>query len=312
MRFLPIIFILIMSISLGCHRNNIQLTQEELSAQEKIIPTKDDSAFVENFFKDIVGDTTADWKTFIDTEINSLDSSYYIEFTTPINGYTVKGVLNNMSEGGYNDICGNALLLLTKDSVTRYIEHPFFEIPDSIFKNLKTRQINRLEYNIESPDDFKENQLGQFANVPFAFYDIDFDGQKDLLIKFPHFAQRSRNAYFPVQEKPDDSYNYKESDFYVQLDSIYTKNMEEGSYPPFDDQTEFDSKNKDIILYISVALHGNEKHYYRVRNRKPQLIKEETYISGYDSLARIKTYTNTGSKVKYIISKDKLRGKIFD
>lgn len=235
---------------------------------------------------------------FINDTLNELDSTYYIEYTSKINDYAVRGYIKSICEcaDGY---IGLAVLFFTKDSTTRNISHLSFYMPDSVFKEMRTRQINYIEYPIRTSDDFGKNQLGQFKDVPFAFFDIDFDGEKELILRHPFIGQRLHSSYSPFKESITDINSFEEDYIYNPIDSFIMKSDEYAYFPILDDMTEFDYKNNELIVYMSAGWAGSEKLYYKINNRKPILNRKEVYYCGFDTLAKRITYISNDTIIQY-------------
>lgn len=151
----------------------------------------------------------------------------------------------------------------TDNGSTRFLSHPTFALDDSIAQKLKTRTVNRLCYNAFLDRGYKSNQLGQFHDVPFAFFDVDFDGEKELLLRHPSVGQRSRSAYSPFRLSPIDDNSFVEDYVYAPIDSILMVSEGGGHGPILDDMAQFDSENKTVILHMSAGAWGNEWHYYK-------------------------------------------------
>lgn len=260
--------------------------------------TTADSLLVKSFYADMQGINSEEKARFIADALAELDSTYYIEFTSKINGYSVKAEVKSICacSGGY---IGNAILLFTNDSITRTVFHPMFFLTDSIFNGMHTRRLNYVDYKIGNSDYYNSNQLGQFSDVPFAFFDVDFDGNKELILQHPFIGQRFRSAYAPLKESLSGANSFEEDYIYTPIDSFIMKSDEYAYYPILDDQTEFDYKNKEIIVSMSAGYAGSEKLYYKVNNRTPLLCRKEVYYCGYDTLAKRITYTSHDTITQY-------------
>lgn len=230
-----------------------------------LIPSKNDSLFLRDFYGTLHYNGL-DLSSLIDESISMLDSTYYIEYTTKINGYSVK-VEFRKTAGSY------ARLWFTDDSTTRYIFHPTFDLDDSTLKTLRIRQKNYIEYSIGENNGFNNRQLGQFNNVPFAFFDIDFDGYTELLLRHPRIGQRTLSSYSLFEESSIDPNDFKRITIYDPLDSIHTSDGITW-FPAIDDCSEFDPNNNTLILW-TIGGWKNKKYFYKIKYGLPHLQKIE-------------------------------------
>lgn len=240
---------------LGCSTSQTSDSESSLS----------DSTFVVNFYKSINGLSLEDVEDLIKNDLQHLDSTYFVEYDSPINGYTVKAVLKDFKPIGLSLHTGCAYMWFTDSISARSLLHPTFALDDSIAKQLKTRFVNQLNYNI-IPNEYykyKSNQLGQFHDVPFAFFDVDFDGEKELLLRHPFVGQRWRSTYSPFSLSTTDYNRFEDDYIYSSIDSAMIKSDKYEHYPILDDMAQFDSTNKTIILHESAGVWGNEWLYYK-------------------------------------------------
>lgn len=224
-----------------------------------------DSVFVYDFYKSINGISTEDVEDLIRNDLQHLDSTYFVEYDSPINGYSVKAVLKDLSPIGLSVYTALAYMWFTDSCSIRSLLHPTFALNDSIAKQLKTRTVNKLNYNIIPNEyyNYKSNQLGQFHDVPFAFFDVDFDGEKELLLRHPFVGQRMRSTYSPLRLSSTDCNSFEDDYIYGAIDSVMIESETYAHYPILDDMAQFDNANKTIILHESAGAWGNEWHYYK-------------------------------------------------
>lgn len=180
--------------------------------------TQSDSIFVNDFYKSINGLSIEDVEDLIRNDLQQLDSTYFVEYDSPINGYSVKAVLKDFNPTGLSYYTAYAYMWFTDSCSTRSILHPTFALNDSIAKQLKTRTVNKLDYEIKPNEyyNFKSNQLGQFSDVPFAFFDVDFDGEKELLLQHPFVGQRGRSTYSPFRLSLTDINRFEDDYIYME------------------------------------------------------------------------------------------------
>lgn len=258
-----------------------------------------DSILVYNFYKSINGLSLKDIDDLIRTDLQQLDSIYYIEYPTNINGYSVKAVVKGFRNVVSTDYMGKAYLWFSDSCSTRAILHTSFALADSIANHLKTRSVNKLDYDNRPVDYYNINQLGQFRNVPFAFFDIDFDGKKELLLRLPHVGQRGVSEYYPLVESSLD-FNYFDDFINTTGNTDVMIGFDKYAYCPLlDDMTEYDEKNREVIVSETAGWDGNEKLYYKVKGENFNLYKIETFTMIWDQLVKRVTYLETDSIVEY-------------
>lgn len=250
------LFVLLSLILLSC----LGCTTKQTSDSESL---HTDSVFVYEFYKSINGIAIEDVEDLIRIDLQHLDSTYFVEYDSPINGYSVKAVLKDLSPICLNVYTALAYMWFTDSCSTRSILHPTFALNDSIAEQLKTRTVNKLNCNIIPDEYYNSNQLGQFQDVPFAFFDVDFDGEKELLLRHPFVGQRSRSTYSPFRLSSIDHNRFEADYIYASIDSAMMESDKYAHYPILDDMVQFDNINKTIILHASAGAWENEWHYYK-------------------------------------------------
>lgn len=243
--------IIFMLFSLLSCRNTLIEHNSKMSDNNKI-----DSILLTHFYENIIDYNNIDWKDYIKEESNYLDSLYFIVYETPINGYEVKVRLSHLSDS-FEGFTGMATIYFKKNNKVANISHPTFYIEDSQFNKLSTHRVDTIRYKLNSCENKINNELGQFKDVPFAFYDIDFDGEKELLLRHPSIGQREINGYTPFKVPDINSYEFEEVRLYESI-------KRDNDFPILDDFTEFENKNGLIILKSYI---GNGEYYlekYRI------------------------------------------------
>lgn len=194
------------------------------------------------------------------------DGIYHIIYRDSINGYHVKGILHHLQLT--HESC-EAILSFSRQGVEFTIVHPYFKITpqqlDKITSEFgKTRHnfftINRkelgfyLDYTIDKTDTAFLKK-----SVPFFFKDVDFDGEEELVLRFPNQGQRLLNLY--------------------QVWDCGLKHNE--PFNDFDDFTIFDANRKEITIQYYGGVSTWTQKYYRLEDREMtlyKLIKSREYL----------------------------------
>ena len=254
-----------------------------------------DSLLVADFYKLFIqsrfGNDSVAIQRFIRQQAASLDSCYLIHFKQLINGYDIRMNINDIRCADYEQsYCDGDMIIANGKKVI--CDSTFFyciPLPDSVCDRLVTHKINELDY--AKPSDpyyygFKYPTLVQFSDMPFAFFDIDFDGEKELLLRGLGYCQRGRDGYQVI------SLNWETPCHWVE-DSMIPDEL--------DDATQYDIKNKTLIFSISAGAWENKWLYYKkIKNGKWKHVKDiiEYFEPNQDSLIyKVKriTYHDKGS-----------------
>ena len=110
------------------------------------------------------------------------------------------------------------------------------------FEGYKNGDTYTIQY-VTKPNPFEESQIDYY--LPFQFYDVDFDGEKELLIN--DYYQGQQGNYYDVFEITDSG-------------------LEAKTYPPFNDidnMTMFDSQNKIITSYTHSGIFSSSSTYFQ-------------------------------------------------
>lgn len=291
MKYLPFFLIYLMLLcAYGCRGKQNYISESD--------STQSDSIFVNDFYKSINGLSIEEFEPMISRDILEIDSTYFIEYDFPINGYAVKAILKDLRQVSNIEYTGYAYIWFFNSNSTRFIFHPTFSLSDSVVAQLKVRKVNQLKYDLIRNDNYNINELGQFGNVPFAFFDVNFDGKKELLLRHSYIGQRGTSTYTPYQPSISDSTLYNEI-FIGSPNDLSIDDSGEITYClVLDDLTEFDVNNKEIIMNLLVGWNGNQKIYFKVANRIAILYKIETFNKQWEQLVKRATYTNKGAIIE--------------
>lgn len=202
---------------------------------------------------------------FINDSIRVSDSLNYsnqgivfIKYRTPVNNYNIDAVWHPIVTSDYI-LDGPAILRFKKkgEECITILHESFF--PSESFMSrikqdtLKLKHSFIIDYeegtrNKDSHDVFKEH-------APFFFADVNFDGEKDLVLNLRRKGQRFSNMYRV----------YLYEDYYCHYNNdILYRATEKLPFSRFDDLTRFDSDKKEIILYNHGGVSHWTEEYYRM------------------------------------------------
>ena len=170
-----------------------------------------------------------------------------LQYAEPINGYTVTATClvdttsnydSPNTNGNRNAIVGRAYIHFRNDTTQFTVENPLFS-DYTLMANqtpLKAGINISATYTPFSPDTSSDNMVFNGNQSPFFFYDIDFDGEKELIITlWEGMEYHGHNSY--------EIYKIRNSE----IDEILTPL----TIPPFnriDDYTQVDSVAKTISI----------------------------------------------------------------
>lgn len=196
----------------------------------------------------------------------------FFRYSSKINGYNVEGQFSIGSDGSSDykfNGCVYATLYFSSDSLTFQIPHytfrPFVEgFPDSL-KTFDCLEIEYLKPNFPKPNRIT---LDSIHDLPFAFVDINFDGEKELLLANPGNGQKSISTYI-AYTLPE----LKE----INPFKGYTWNC-------LDEWTEFDYSTKTVISSLWGGYDGSEKWYFKYEGDRLKPYLKEEYTHWFDTL----------------------------
>lgn len=269
-----------------------------------------DSLLVAEFYKPYIqsklGNDTIAIRQFIKQEVESLDSCYLIHYKQLINGYDIRmAIKDNYPMQDEVECYGNMIISNGEKAICDTFNIYLFE---SVYNCLVTHKVNELDYIIETKEDYYSGaiypHLGQYRKLPFAFFDTDFDGEKELIFRAKGMGQRGRNCYSLIDL-------IWETPCHWSVAIPDNEGTEMYRYFPFDDMTQFDFKNKLFIFHLSGGVWYNEWHYYKIENEKSKLVKKIIeYYSNDVRIGRIPkvkriTYHDNDSTVTDVEVKEK-------
>lgn len=199
-----LVLLIAIFVSLGIIYALLNAEKEQINSNEQ--PMEQNQVCVKLVYdKPIEGyEVTADWQPF---EVKDCETGYI--------------TIN------FRDIStGKEFQYINREKFSSY--HTDLITSAENFDCYKDGEVYHIEYATK-PNSFEESPIDYY--LPFQFYDVDFDGEKELLI----------NDYYQGQQ----GNNYE-------VFEITDSGLEAKKYPPFNDvdnMMKFDSQNKIITLY---------------------------------------------------------------
>lgn len=198
-----------------------------------------------------------------DTVIYNTDT-IQIYYKNKIENYTVS-VKWIPREANCVSVDGNAYISFKHNSGTSFIvHHKFFSSDLCSYDTTNGLAILPKErtFKINYPLNTKNEYLRK--DVPFYFADVNFDGKKELILVNYGEGQRLCNSYSV----------YALNNQYGLVDSTEQITNQE-PYKYFDSMTEFNRKNKTILIYLSGGAVNYEYRTYKYKNGKMALRQVE-------------------------------------
>ena len=194
------------------------------------------------------------------SEVKQLDS-VQIEYANTINNYkvSVEWYPKTAACGHGNSVRGKGKMLFTHTTGSQFeVVHDNFYLIDLIPYNKKNGEpilSSQREFIIEYIP-YIDTTMFINTDLPFLFYDTNFDGKKELVLIHPCFAQRFRD-YLAV---------YAINDQYTLVDSTH-QITDKYPYRSFDSYSKFNKQDKTVTLHLSGGAATYEERIYK-RNKK--------------------------------------------
>lgn len=214
----------------------------------------------------------------------------YIKYKQPVNGYTVKVLwMPYTDENGYTAETGNAILYFENEDNHFYIQTKCYR-DTAVYSHTHLEDDDVLFWNYTPKK--KGEILSQYS--PFFFSDVNFDGEKELLINDYNGGSRGSNSYEVYKIHPYYADIIKEAPF---------ANLE-------NDMTDFDSANKTITCHYSLSSFESTTHIYKqVKQEKIEWTEPED--SYKFELVRVDIHNQyTDSKEHKVYIKDGYKYKL--
>ena len=213
-----LVLLIAIFVSLGIIYAIFNAEKKQINANEQ--PTKQNQVCVKLVYdKPIEGyEVTADWQPF---EVKDCETGYItINFRNVSTGKEFQYVNREKFSSYHTDLITSA----------------------EDFDGYKDGAVYHIEY-VTKPNLFENSPIDYY--LPFQFFDVDFDGEKELLIN--DYYQGQQGNYYDVFEITDAGLQAK-------------------SYPPFngvDNMMKFDSQNKIITFYTHDGSYYSCSLYYQ-------------------------------------------------
>ena len=221
-----IVLLIAIFVSLGIIYAIFNAEKKQINANEQ--PTEQNQVCVKLVYdKPIEGyEVTADWQPF---EVKDCETGYI--------------TIN------FRDIStGKEFQYINREKFSSY--HTDLITSAEGFDGYKDGDVYHIEY-VTKPNPFEESPIDYY--LPFQFYDVDFDGEKELLIN--NYEKGQQGNGYDVFEITD-------------------AGLEEKSYPPFDsvdNMMKFDNQSKIISCYM----HDGSYYAMEVRYQKVDRISKQ-------------------------------------
>lgn len=294
--------IVINSVGCSCRKSENAVTTDSLSSSDSLPSPKDtlvfvgsglpnDTMFLAGFYKEYLSHISqTERKQFLMSKVGELDSTLYIQYKKPINGYTVKVAVKAYLTG--TGVHGHADYYFINGNSVGHANEPYKFNGGDLY--LATRRIIILDYKSPSLNYDKPIALGDLGHLPFFFLDVNFDGNKELLFTYRDCGQRGIDEFGirKISGKKGIT-ELLNTDYIPGFDKL----ADGLDWYTIDAWTEFDFQKKIFISSSSAGYSDNEKFYIKIRNGKAVHVKTEVYTCGFDTLVKT-IYPNSPSVKK--------------
>ena len=203
---------------------------------------------------------------------------YRISYNNSINDYKVTVDWYPHTGASKNSVLGKGEIHFVHTSGAQFkIVHKNFYLVDLIPLDWESDKLYLPSKKEITLDYIQYVDTSEFinTNLPFLFYDTNFDGKDELVLIHPAAAQRTRD-YLAV---------YYINDNYT-VDNLPNHNTHLGSDYAFDSYTKFNKKEKTITVFDSGGALYYEERIYKYNTKTNKLEVEE--VNGRDGSS---TYT---------------------
>ena len=190
------------------------------------------------------------------------DSNIHVHYSQKVNEYdvSVEILTDSIRDEYFSDIVGReAVLTFRKGKHEMTVVNPCYADKNLIESSCdkKTIEIDYTPFNMSEDNTFAGNQS------PFFFFDVDFDGEEELLLCiWEGMAYRSHHAYQA----------YK-----LDVGTHQLSPMQEEPFNELNDYTEFDTINKTISILQGVGVKMGGKKVYGLVDGSLELVERVQY-----------------------------------
>ena len=224
-----LVLLIAIFVSLGIIYAIFNAEKKQINANEQ--PTKQNQVCVKLVYdKPIDGyEVTADWQPF---EVKDCETGYI--------------TIN------FRDIStGKEFQYINREKFSSYHTDLITSAED--FDGYKDGAVYHIEY-VTKPNPFEKSPIDYY--LPFQFFDVDFDGKKELLIITIYAMERIECGYDNIS---DDSYNYHYAEFCREkgLDPADDESRE-----AYYDDREYDESDEEGMVVYAVSTWGGKWNDY--------------------------------------------------
>lgn len=191
------------------------------------------------------------------------DSNIHVHYNQKVNGYdvSVKVITDSIQEEYFSDIVGReAVLTFRKGKHEMTVVNPYYAD-----KNLTADSLTNGMTIDYTPFEMSERNTFSGNQSPFFFFDVDFDGEDELLVcLWEGMGYRGYHAYQAYETN-------------VGGGTHQLSPMQEAPFNELNDYTEFDPINKTISIPQGVGLKMGGKKVYGLVNGSFALIERVQY-----------------------------------
>lgn len=198
-------------------------------------------------------------------QTESVESDFLkITYNQKVNGYDVN-VIWKPKTIRYDNAVGPAILEFKNGESEFTITNNYFALPtetvDLRINENKVVGINKNNISLDYNEPNIGNESFESIDVPFVFMDLDFDGNKELIITKANQGQRFGDAY--------DAYSFE----YGELEPDLYQITNQEPFSEIDFMTKLDKENKELVLYGSGGICFDTFKTYSLSNGRFSLTK---------------------------------------
>ena len=192
------------------------------------------------------------------------DSNIHVHYSQKVNGYdvSVEILTDSIRDEYFSDIVGReAVLTFRKGKHEMTVVNPCYADKNLIESSCdkKTIEIDYTPFNMSEDNTFAGNQS------PFFFFDVDFDGEDELLVcLWEGMGYRGYHAYQAYETN-------------VGSGTHQLSPMQEEPFDELNDYTEFDTINKTISILQGVGVKMGGKKVYGLVDGSLELVERVQY-----------------------------------